>query len=130
MNIVLDLEQRQRPSEYPGDLRNIYVEDEDHGVGSCHWLPIKPMSTLSFFAEIADMLAGAGPDIIWPPGFMEDFDDNNAAGGDNNGNEDAMVDVLGSDSDSSDDDNEEDDQDQVLGPLLPPVGLEPVCVIQ
>ena len=109
-HITVDMDQKPRPSDNVGDLRTIYVEDRMEA--SCLWLPIKPISTFSFFEEVAEMLVG--PDILWPPGLQDA------------GNNAEMVDVADSDSDSSEGELEVDDD----GDQFPPVGLEPVCVIQ
>ena len=79
---------------------------------SCLWLPVKPMSTFSFFQEIAEMFLG-------PPNFPELAEEleNGGPGGDNNHG-------LDSDSDSSDDDSSDEDEDEEAQ-----VGLEPICCI-
>ena len=104
--IVVDQDSKPRPSENIGDFRNIF--DPDKMKSSCLWLPVKPMSTFSFFEEVAEMFVG--PDNIWPPDFPGMEDNGNIAGND----------LLSDSSDTSDSD--EEDQE-------PPVGLEPICSI-
>ena len=112
-SITVDTDQKPRPSDNVGDLRNIYVEDRMEA--SCLWLPIKPISTFSFFEEVAEMLVG--PDILWPAGL----------GGE-------VVDVENANDNDSDSDSSDEDLDVGFvdedGEQFPPVGLEPVCVIQ
>ena len=105
--ITVDTDHRPRPSENVGDLRTIYVADRMEA--SCLWLPIKPISTFSYFEEVAEMLVG--PDILWPPGFVGD---------------DADGDIDVEDSDDSDDDM----VDMIEDNHFPAINLEPVCVIQ
>ena len=105
-HIVVDQDTKPRPSENVGDFRNIY--DPDKMSSSCLWLPVKPMSTFSFFEEVAEMFVG--PDNIWPPDFPGMEDNGNIPGND----------LLSDSSDTSDSD--EEDQE-------PPVGLEPICSI-
>ena len=52
---------RRKTAEKNGDFRNIYEEDKMKS--SCLWLPVKPMSTFSFFEEVTEMFVG--PDNIW-----------------------------------------------------------------
>ena len=115
LNIRLDPDTKHRPSENVGDFRNIYEPDKMKS--SCLWLPVKPMSTFSFFEEVAEMFVG--PDNIWPPNFPELAEEleNGGPGGDNNHG-------LDSDSDSSDDDSSDEDEDEEAQ-----VGLEPICCI-
>ena len=116
-HITVDTDHKPRPSDNVGDLRNIYVEDRMEA--SCLWLPIKTMSTFSFFEEVAEMLVG--PDILWPPGF-----ENIGAAGAGVNNDAPDEDVEDTDSDSSEGELEIDED----GDQFPPAGLEPVCVIQ
>ena len=109
LNIVVDQDTKPRPSENVGDFRNIYEPDKMRS--SCLWLPVKPMSTFSFFEEVAEMFVG--PDNIWPPDFPG-LADNGNIGGNNEG--------LDSGSDSSDEDSSDDDQEAQIG-------LEPICCV-
>ena len=109
LNIVVDQDTKPRPSENLGDFRAIYEPDKMRS--SCLWLPVKPMSTFSFFEEVAEMFVG--PDNIWPPDFPG-LADNGNIGGNNEG--------LDSGSDSSDDDSSDDDQEAQIG-------LEPICCV-
>ena len=109
LNIVVDQDTKPKPSENVGDFRNIYEADKMKS--SCHWLPVKPMSTFSFFEEVAEMFVG--PDNIWPPDFPG-LEDNGNIGGNNEG--------LDSGSDSSDDDSSDDEQEAQMG-------LEPICCV-
>ena len=115
LNITVDQDTKPRPSENVGDFRNIYEPDKMKS--SCLWLPVKPMSTFSFFEEVAEMFVG--PDNIWPPNFPELAEEleNGGPGGDNNHG-------LDSDSDSSDDDSSDEDEDEEAQ-----VGLWPICCI-
>jgi len=106
LNIVVDQDTKPRPSENVGDFRNIF--DPDKMKSSCLWLPVKPMSTFSFFEEVAEMFVG--PDNIWPPDFPG-LEDNGNIGGNNF--------EL---SDSSDEESDGEEQE-------PQVGLEPICSI-
>ena len=118
-HITVDTDHKPRPSDNVGDLRNIYVNDRMEA--SCLWLPIKTMSTFSFFEEVAEMLVG--PDILWPPGF-----ENMGALGAGADNEGPDENIEDSDSDSSEGELEVDGDGD--GDQFPPPGLEPVCVIQ
>ena len=106
--IVVDQDSKPRPSENIGDFRNIF--DPDKMKSSCLWLPVKPMSTFSFFEEVAEMFVG--PDNIWPPDFP---------GLEDNGNLAANNFEL---SDSSEESSDDDDEEAEGG-----LGLEPICSI-
>ena len=110
-SIIIDSDHKPRPSENVGDLRNIFVGDRMEA--SCLWLPIKPISTFSFFEEVAEMLVG--PDILWPPGF---------------GGEEAQEAAADNDVDVEDSDSDEDLEVDDNADHFPAVNLEPVCVIQ
>jgi len=105
MNITLDPDVEARPSENVGDFRNIYVSNRN--VSSCSWLPVKQVSTFSFFEEVADMFAE--PALFWPAGLDDSDDEDQSNDGDSN-DEFEIV--------------EDEDQDHIQ------VGLDPLCAIQ
>jgi len=103
MNIILDLDMEPRPSENVGDFRNIFVSKRSDA--ACSWLPVKQVSTFSFFEEVADMFAE--PALFWPAG-LEDSDEDQ----------------------SNDEDGDEGDGFGFEDQAQFQVGLDPLCAIQ
>ena len=110
LNILVDQDTKPRPSENVGDFRMIYQPDKMKS--SCLWLPVKPMSTFSFFEEVAEMFVG--PDNIWPQDFPGLAGGLAEIAGNNVG--------LDSDSDTSEEDSSDEEQEAQAG-------LEPICCV-
>jgi len=73
-NIVIDPDSEPRPSENIGDFRNIFMPARSGNV--CSWLPVKKVSTFSFFEEMVDMIAD--PALLWQGGFEDSDEDENS----------------------------------------------------
>jgi len=107
LDIILDQDTEPRPSENSGDFRNIFVTNRSEA--ACSWLPVKQVSTFSFFEEVADMFAE--PALFWPAGLedSDEEDNSNDEGGESNDEFEVV---------------EDDDQEHIQ------VGLDPLCAIQ
>eukprot|EP00092_Neocalanus_flemingeri_P001479 GFUD01001577.1.p1 GENE.GFUD01001577.1~~GFUD01001577.1.p1 ORF type:complete len:474 (+),score=176.10 GFUD01001577.1:172-1422(+) len=107
LNITLDPDTEARPSENFGDFRNIFISNRSEA--ACSWLPVKQVSTFSFFEEVADMFAE--PALFWPPGLEDSDDEDQSNDEDGDSNHEFEI-------------GEDENQDHIQ------VGLDPLCAIQ